>query len=242
MGRLAIASSRPGNDPRMWLGVGRVDNDQDAIRWDANLGWLVDITFATGQLAGEGPYTCRVSQAWAGDGEGDFDPPTLGSAVAISIMEGTPTASLWIIGPAADPDFPPPTSVNGQDIDEDFAKANHVRVSTHSLQAQYGSKWRTSATDRATLEAPKVQLQSDDADQPYVRGTAYADALGTFLDALLVVFVAVGTFATAVGSAIPALVVPAQTLNTAISTAFQAQLTQFKNARQQYLSTKINGD
>lgn len=95
-------------------------------------------------------------------------------------------------------------------------------------------------------------------EQPYVRGTDYADALGTCLDALVVflsatntVLVAAGTFATATGTALavpfPAVGTAAVTFNTAV-TAFTGAVSTmtsaanaFKAQRAQYLSTRITG-
>lgn len=95
-------------------------------------------------------------------------------------------------------------------------------------------------------------------EQPYVRGTDYADALGTCLDALVVflsatntVLVAAGTFATATGTALavpfPAVGTAAVTFNTAV-TAFTGAVSTmtsaanaFKAQRAEYLSTRITG-
>lgn len=239
---MAAAIAGPGVDTRTWVSDARVDDDDDAIRWDTERGWIVDVTLLGGGLDQEGPFGARLAVGWAGDGYGEFDPPTRGMLVSVLVCEGNPNTVVWITGRINTTDLPVPTQVNGQDIDEDFAKAHHITVSPHGLQQQFGKEVRIEAKDRATFAGSEVRLQTENADQPYVRGTTYADALGTFLDALLVVFVAIGTFATAVGAALPPLVVPAQTLNTAISTQFQAALQQFKNARQQYLSTKIKGE
>lgn len=93
--------------------------------------------------------------------------------------------------------------------------------------------------------------------QPYVNGTLYADALGTFLTALGTfvtgtgtVVAALGTFCAAV-AAHPALTAvlatPGSTLATAITafagavTAFGSAVTSFAAARTGYLSTRIRG-
>lgn len=86
--------------------------------------------------------------------------------------------------------------------------------------------------------ATAVKLQ--DGSQPFVRGTTYADALGTAVDALKVLNTAVGTFATAVGGSVPGVVGAAATLNTAIGVA-NAALDALKTARTAYLSTKVSG-
>lgn len=94
--------------------------------------------------------------------------------------------------------------------------------------------------------------------QPYMRGTDFADANGTFLDAFVsfltglnTVMVAVGAFATATGTALavpfPAVGAAATTLNTAIGvfsgaiTTMTTAANTMKAQRSAYLSTRING-
>lgn len=89
------------------------------------------------------------------------------------------------------------------------------------------------AVEIASAGATVVKLQ--DGSQPFVRGTAYADALGTFLDAFKVAMTAVGAFATAASPG-PAAV----TLNTAIGVV-NAAADALKTARTSYLSTKVSG-
>lgn len=79
--------------------------------------------------------------------------------------------------------------------------------------------------------------------QPYIRGTTYADAEGVCLDALKVLFLAIGTFATAVGAGtplFPAVAAAAVVLNTAIGVCNTA-IDAFKASRSAYLSTIISG-
>lgn len=79
--------------------------------------------------------------------------------------------------------------------------------------------------------------------QPFIKGTVYADAEGVCLDALKVLFLAIGTFATAVGAGtplFPAVAAAAVVLNTAIGVANTA-IDTFKASRSAYLSTIITG-
>ena len=94
------------------------------------------------------------------------------------------------------------------------------------------------AVEIASAGATVVKLQ--DGSQPFVRGTTFADALGTGIDALKTLNTAIGTFATAVGGATPAVAAAAVTLNTAIGAANTA-LDTLKAARSAYLSTKVSG-
>ena len=86
--------------------------------------------------------------------------------------------------------------------------------------------------------ATVVRLQ--DGSQPFVRGTVYADALGTFLDALKIVMTGIGTFATAVGAALPPVAAAAATLGGLITT-FNSACDALKAARTAYLSVKVSG-
>jgi hypothetical protein len=89
--------------------------------------------------------------------------------------------------------------------------------------------------------ATLVKLQ--DGSQPFVRGTTYADALGVFLDALKVVMLGIGTFATAVGVGtplFPAVATAAGVLNGLIVT-FNAACDALKASRTAYLSVKVSG-
>jgi hypothetical protein len=86
--------------------------------------------------------------------------------------------------------------------------------------------------------ATVVKLQN--GSQPFVRGTTYADALGTFLDALKIVMTGIGTFASAVGAALPPVAAAAATLGGLITT-FNAACDALKTARTAYLSVKVSG-
>ncbi len=86
--------------------------------------------------------------------------------------------------------------------------------------------------------ATLVKLQ--DGSQPFVRGTTYADALGVFLDALKVVMLGVGTFAAAVGTALPPVAAAATVLVNLITT-FNLACDALKASRTAYLSVKVSG-
>jgi hypothetical protein len=89
--------------------------------------------------------------------------------------------------------------------------------------------------------ATVVKLQ--DGSQPFVKGTVYADALGVFLDALKVVMLGIGTFATAVGVGtplFPAVATAAGVLNGLIVT-FNVACDALKASRTAYLSVKVSG-
>jgi hypothetical protein len=90
------------------------------------------------------------------------------------------------------------------------------------------------------LEAERVRVCGEalvlgvpQADQPYVRGTDLADALGSLLDAL-------STFAAAI--AVAPVVGANVALPASVLAQFQQAIATAKQARQTYLSSRINGD
>lgn len=239
----------PGADPRSWVVLARVDDDDDAVRWEPDVGWLADVTFAFGDLAGEGPIVCRVSSAFGGDRQGAFSPVARGAEVSVLLAGGDPMTAPIIVGVAFNAqDVRAPETVNGQDIDEDFAAANHIVVTPHSVQQEVGERWRTSATDRATLEAPEVRLADEDADQSYVRGEDYADAADALADATddfgQQVLTAFGNLVPPGPPITPVTQAQATSAVTTITAAYAAlavAVGRFKTARETYLSTKIKG-
>lgn len=250
LGRLREAMAAPGADPRSWVVMARVDDDDDAIRWDEGTGWVVDVTFTFGDLAGEGPVACRVASVFGGDGAGAFVPVKRGAEVAVVLPGGDPNTSPIIVGVGFNTeDVRVPTEVNGQTIDEDFAAANHVLVTDASVQQQVGERWRTSATQRATVEAPEVRLADEEADQSYVRGEDYADAADALADATddfgQQVLTAFTNLVPPGPPVTPVTQVQATAAVTTITTAYAAlavAVGQFKAARNAYLSTKIKGE
>lgn len=181
MRRLALAITAPGIDTRTWLEKARIDDDDDAVRWDDALGWIADVTIQGGALDQEGPIACRICTSFTGNTKGLVEPVTRGQLVMVLLPEGRPDVQPTIVGALYTPDLPAPTSVNGIDIDEDVAKTTHILVTEHDMQQEVGEKWRTSATSRATLEAPEIRLADEDAAQAAVRGTDQKDAFGDFL-------------------------------------------------------------
>jgi uncharacterized protein involved in type VI secretion and phage assembly len=250
LGRLREAMSGPGADPRSWVVLARVDDDEDGVRWETGIGWIVDVTFTFGDLAGEGPVACRVAAAFGGDREGTFAPVRAGAEVMVLLPGGDPMTAPLIVGVAFNTqDVRVPTTVNGQDIDEDFAQANHILVTTASVQQQVGEVWRTSATDRATLEAPEVRLANEDADQSFVRGEDAADAADALADATddfgQQVLTAFTNLVPAGPPVTPVTQVQAAAAVTTITTAYAqlaAAVARFKSARNTYLSSKIKGE
>lgn len=247
--RLQQALAGRGLDTRTWTGIARVDDTDEAIRWDSELGWIVDVTIESGPLHGTGPIACQLTTSFVESNGIRADPPTIGSVVAITINRGTPNDCVFIVGVIVSADKAPPGSVNGIQIDTDMAERTHIFVSDHDVQQQVGEKWRTSATSRATLEAPEVRLASDSADQSYIRGEDYADAADDFADACdtyaLAVFTAFTRLTPPGPPATPVTGVEVANAVLDISIAYNRFATAvqiFKHQRGAYLSSKIKGE
>ncbi len=91
------------------------------------------------------------------------------------------------------------------------------------------SLWERQSCVEIALDPSSALLLGDGATQAAMHGTYFVSQLQTLLTALQTLQVAVGVFATATGDALPPLVGPAATLNTAIGT-FSAALTAFNTA------------
>lgn len=232
-GRIAEAVSRPGIDPRAWVALARVDAGPDAVVWDEDLGWLADVTFAGGPLAGEGPVCCRVASPAQGAGAGRASPVRQGGLVVVVIPSGDPNEDAVVVGQLHDvDDAKAPTAVNGASIVETDAASGQVAVDETHLAVlpdeDLDEEWRAWRVTAGTMV-----LGTPDADQPFVRGDDQADALDDLADALSQVVAALAV-APIVGAAVA--------LDPATLTQFQAAVQTFKAARQSYLSSRIKGD
>lgn len=195
-GRLREAISGPGADPRTWLALARVDDDEDAITFDPSPaqdgtggGWLVDVTFQGGALDQEGPIPCRVSAAFAGESRTRSEPFERGCEVVVAVNEGDPNAAPVIIGRVHNGgDCQVPNQVNGTDIDEDYAQATHIFVTPHAVDEQVDGTRRVKTGDTHRLLGPLLELADENASQSFVLGDAQKTALETFSQSVLSAF------------------------------------------------------
>jgi len=223
--RLREALAAPGLDTRVWTSRARIDDDPDAVVWDDDLGWLVDVHFVGGPLDGDGPEVCRVSSTMQGDGIGIHTPPRRGALVQVGIPGGDVNVDPVVVGYLHDTTDSAPAAVNGDSITEAFALETHITVAPdHDLDQE----WRN-----ARITAALLLLGVADADQAMVRGDKFAELLDPFLDSLLAIFQAIVISLSSVGAApIP------------VSTAggFVVDLQQLKSDAGQWLSEHIKGD
>lgn len=195
-GRLREAMAGPGADPRTWVSMGRVDDDEDAITFDPNPaqdgtggGWLIDVTLQGGALDQEGSIPCRVSEAFSGDDRGRIEPFERGCEVLVLIPEGDPNASPVIVGQIHNAgDCQVPNQVNGTDIDEALALATHIFVTPHAVDEQIDGTRRVKTGDTHRLLGPLLELADEGASQSFVLGNTQKDALDTFAQSVLSAF------------------------------------------------------
>ena len=235
-GRVAAAVSRPGIDPRAWVELARIDDDPDAMVWDSELGWLVDVTFIGGALDGEGPVVCRVASGFQGTGTGEHRPPIRDGLVVVAIPNGDANDDAIIVGQLHSTGEAAPSAVNGDSIVETGASEGQVAADETHITVAPGAdidqEWRN-----VRITADRMVLGLSDADQPFARGGDLADALDDLADA-------VSDFAQALAGSFPAPPNAALTVADVITAAAPliAAAASFKTARTQYLSTRILGD
>ena len=241
MGRLREALAGPGADTRVWIAAARVDDDVDAMRWEPDIGWLVDVTFYGGTLDGVGPVCCRMAGDFASAGATRSDPVARRDEVVVAINDGDPNANPVIIGFAHNSDMAVPATIFGLPVDEALVLLNHVLVSPHGLMEEYALAARQRALSWL-LEGLTIALAGQVSlgvttlptgevvppTQPMIRG---ADFTGATLGLLVT---ALNTYATAVGVAVPAAAGAA----TALATALQG----FQLAAVGNLSTRVVGE
>lgn len=219
------AMAGPGSDPRVWLALARVDDADEAQRWDPEFGWLVDVTFVSGELAGEDGIPCRVARSYVGVEEGRIDPPVPNSLVLVAVVDGDPNVEPTIVGALYSAgDFDPPATINGEDVTATVAEAFHL------FRTSKGIRWQVDGD--AFLEVGGVLYLADpNATQSFVRGDDQQAALDDFFALLNTWGAEVATGITGAGGTAP----PSQA-------AFIEGIATLRLELQQALSSKIKGE
>lgn len=159
LGRLRIATAGPGSDTRTWVATARIDDDPEAIRFEPPCGWIVDITFTSGDLVEEGPVPCRVSMSMGGEGAGVLQPPALGCEVLVLVTDGDPNANPVIVGYLDNGDgCGPPSIIGGFPVIEQTAQGTTYVASPGNLEAEYLGSARIQAVQGASITAPAIAL------------------------------------------------------------------------------------
>lgn len=234
--RWARLVQTPGVDPRTWVSLARVDDDDDAIRWgapdseDGAVGWIVDVTFVGGALEGEGPIACRVASARGGAGELESAPVKRGALVVVGLAEGDANVFPVILGFVSSVGCEVPSEVNGTMIDEDYALATSIRVLTGDVDEQVdGDVRRKAGGDHRVLADGDLLLATQDPTQAYVRGNDQKDALDDFFQSFETWIGLVQTGISAGGGSLD-------------NTAITAAVTLLRQKLSDALSTRIKGE
>ena len=231
--RIGAAAAAPGNDPRVWVSGARVLEDDDAIRWDPQLGMIADVELVGGPLDGTGPIPARVRGAFVGDGAILSHPLAAGSFVVVSFPGGDPNELATIDGLLFADGASPPTEVNGETIDRELLERAHVLVTPHDVEIQAGNA-RLQVGELVAV-AESIALADEGATQPFVRGADFRDALGSFLEARSTAGLAL------VPPGPPATPVTAAQAS-AFATAVQTAVEVLQAAANAYLSQRIAGE
>ena len=252
--RLADAVSKPGIDPRSWNTAARVDDNPDAIRWDPQIGWLVDVTPYGGGLEGEAETTCRVASPLAAQGAVEAIPIERACEVIVDVLDGDLESNPVISGRVnnADDCFVPLT-VTGVPINGEVPISvpnplpgsawfvtvspfdTELKNSPYNRAEQYAGK-RLVQADVQIIEADQdedgVFLGSRSASEPFVLGDAYTEALGAYVDA-------VDDYALALTGPIDGI---APGVGTSSAAALKAAGVALKESLKEALSLKIKGE
>lgn len=238
-GRLGELASQPGIDPRSWIVLARVDDDDDAIRWtgtdgeDGPLGWIVDVTIGDGgDLDQENEIPCRLGTAYAREGELRSDPPARGCLVLVLLPCGNLNTEPTIIGELPTDGCAVPATVNETDIDEAYALATHILVTSLDVDEQIDGDRRVKTGGTHRILGPLVELADEGAEQSFVRGNDQQSALDTFLTTFNTWVIAVDGAITSLGGVIPP---PTQQ-------ALIQGITTLKTQLEEALSSKIKGE
>lgn len=159
LGRLRVAAAGPGSDTRTWVTTARVDDDPEAISFEPDVGWVVDVTFIGGDLAEEGPVPCRVAMGFGGEESGILEPPALGCEVIVVVPDGDPNANPIIVGYLDNGDgCGPPETVFGFPVTEQTAQGTTYVASKGNLEAEYQGSARVQGLQGVTIAAPAIAL------------------------------------------------------------------------------------
>lgn len=170
MGRLRDAIRGPGADTRVWTATARIDDDPDAISFVPGLGWIVDVTFYGGPLDQEGPVPCKMGESFAQQFATKSDPPGRGCEVLVEIPDGDANSNPVIVARMHNEGgCEVPLLVNLTPITEDYALANHIVVTPHGADEQYGGDRRVTAPSQLLEAETVVQMI---APTIFIGGTA----------------------------------------------------------------------
>lgn len=251
MGRLREAMRGPGADTRVWLAAARVDEADDALFWDPQIGWIVDVTFYGGPLDQENAIPCKLGTAFAQNGATIAIPPGRGCEVVVAITDGDANSNPVIVGRVHNAGgCEVPLLVNTFPITELLAVANHILVTPHGVLEQIDGDRSVHAANQELVAGTLAAIRGSAISLGGTAATALTPAiepiqpavLGTLLQTATTTLVtALNAYALALGP--PGPVVPVTTATTApAATALATALTAYTTAITAALSAKVKLD
>lgn len=188
--RMGRAFRQPGIDPRVWSTSARIDPEGDSIRWDADLGWVIDVIGLGGGFEQE-VITAKV----ATNNPFEFIPQIKDCEVHVAVPEGEATGNPVILGAMNNADgCEAPGFVTGMVVDGTLEITsplttfdalfgvispydNEFKVTPHSRREEYGGDHVDVAENQVLEAVDNVRLAKRDATQSYVRGEDQVDAI-----------------------------------------------------------------
>lgn len=188
--KMGRAFRQPGIDPRVWSTSGRIDPEGNSIRWDSDLGWVIDVIGAGGGFEQE-VITAKVCT----NNPYEFIPQIKDCEVHVGVPEGEATGNPVILGSMNNSDgCEAPGFVTGMSVDGalDFTPPlttfdalfgvispydNEFKVTPHNRREEYGGDHIDVAENQVLEAVDNVRLAKRDATQSYVRGEDQVDAI-----------------------------------------------------------------
>ena len=140
MRSLGEALSHPGIDPRIWVSLATVDDEE--VVWDQDLGALIPITE---QPSGVQTYAV-LGQSVAGNQEGQGSPFVAGDLLLVANPDGSEKADTVVICRLSSDLNPPPALCGGQDTSKNNISWKRTRAPHFE---EYGDRWtvKSAVTD-----------------------------------------------------------------------------------------------
>lgn len=226
--RIGRAVSYPGIDPRSWVATGRVDPDDESFRWEPELGWIADVSMYGGMMDGVNEVPCRTMGIGRGDDQGEFIPPDRDCEVLVGLAGGDVEQGPVIMGTLTNKGCKAPTTINGLPIipgSADFPSTEasvspfdtEIKKSPHNRREEYAGDLFVEATNAVLKAAEKLQIGSEEATEPFIKGNAHASSLNDFLDALTTYATSIQGIADPSSSATPKLTAAIVTFKTQLA-------------------------
>lgn len=196
--RMGRAMRQPGIDPRVWSTCARIDPEGNSIRWDSDVGWVVDVIGFGGGFEQE-TITAKVAM----NNCYEYLPLMKDCEVNVSVPEGEATGNPAILGTLHNddgceaPGFATGMTVDGAaEITSTTTRFdsisgvispydNEIKVTPHNRREEYGGDNVSVAANQVLEAVDQVRLAARDAGQSYIRGDRFLEVLDPLLESLV---------------------------------------------------------